>query len=266
MRNTVSLVACLCASLLLSYGCTNQSTAGKPAAVPSGATPVAAMLPVGSAGMQDFARQVSQPVMEVPLVSAVVVDGEQGDAYDKAIAPEFVFLDGSKGTPKDKTTVHVVTTEEEIAIFFRCQGDTSKLVAQATGRDAGIWKDDYVEIFLSPQRSRDVAFYHVAVNSIGTLYDGRASVEQLDDASWNGDIRVKTKAFPNAWTAEIVIPLRSMGLTPGQVPKVWLGNFGHYNPTNGEDTAWRPTEQAASFLPSKFGYLWLDAGRLDNTK
>jgi hypothetical protein len=74
----------------------------------------------------------------------------------------------------------------------------------------------------------------------------------------------KTQLGKEGWTAEVGIPLADLGAEAGKVSRVWVGNFGRLAQAEYEDTAWCATGQSESFVPSRFGYLWLAIGTVDN--
>jgi hypothetical protein len=217
------------------------------------------------AGFAAFVKQSKLPVAEVPVVSAPALDGDMDGVYAKATPLSFVFLDGSPGAPKAKTTAYVVSTADTLFVFVKC--DTAKPDQLKMGTTAGddIWHDDYVEMFLAPSTNRAGTFLQFATNPIGTICDGKVS-EDGADSSWTSKVKVKAKVTKTGWTAEFAIPFADLGVQPGKVNKVWVANFGRFAQAEGEDVAWCPTGQRESFGPTKFGFLWLEAGTVDNAK
>jgi hypothetical protein len=71
-------------------------------------------------------------------------------------------------------------------------------------RDEGVYHDDCVELFLDPDRSA-ASYYHIAVNSIGTIFDYFVNREP-----WNGDIVVATSKNEGSWTVEMSLSFASM--------------------------------------------------------
>ena len=66
----------------------------------------------------------------------------------------------------------------------------------------------------------------------------------------------------------MAIPLKDLVKDPKKLNRVWAVNFNRmaYLIEGNEDTAWSPTGGPSSHVPGKFGCLWLDAGKVDNTK
>ncbi|MCD6365537.1 MAG: hypothetical protein J7M14_06640 [Planctomycetes bacterium] len=242
-RNLTMLIAVLSVAMLTAVGCGNQK-----------------------AEFEAFSTTVELPATWVPLVDAVVVDGSMDDVYKQATPLTFVFLDGSTDKSETTTLTYVVSTKTALNIFIECQtSDVTAIQAFTEDRDGGIWSDDYVELFLNPTNDRGGTYFQFGVNSIGTVADIKHA-DGAEDSEWDADIAVKTKVGQKAWTAEISIPFSELGVSEGKVNKVWIANFGRMDQLTGEDVAWCATDSTSSFIPGKFGYLWLEAGDVDNSK
>ncbi len=203
-------------------------------------------------------------VLRVPRVAAAPeIDGALDEAYGQAEAVSFRFLDGRAGKPAAATTVRAVTTDAELFVFYDCRSpDMSALRATVKGRDAEVWNDDSVEMFLDAGNRRAATSYvHIAINPLGTVADSQRWRGQ-DGAKWDPKLRVKTKIGPDRWTVEVAIPLADLVADVAALPRVWAGNFNRMArlPAGSEDTAWCPTGSGNSHVPAAFGLLWLDAG------
>lgn len=220
----------------------------------------------GGAGMAAFVKQAKLPVAEVPTVSAAPkLDGDMDAAYAKAKPLSFVILDGSAGAPKAKTTAYLVSTADTLFIFVKC--DTAKageIKKDATARDGDVFKDDYVEVFLCPGTDRAGTFYQFAVNPAGTIIDVKTD-KAKEDKGWDSKAKAAAKITKEGWQVELAIPMSDLGVQPGKLNKVWVANVGRFAVAEGEDLGWCPTGRRQSFTPSKFGFLWLDAGNVDNS-
>jgi hypothetical protein len=223
------------------------------------------------AAFESFAAEATVPVLMVPEVAAVPeVDGKMDDLY-KAVEPvKLRFLSGNNAAPTAPTHVYVVSTEENLCIFFDARTPNPEgLVANVKQRDEPVWTDDYVEVFLDPanQRSADKPYYHIVVNPLGTVADGMG-VKGQQDYGWDPNLNSEARIGEDRWTVELVIPFKDLGFEAGQVHKVWTANFNRYARLAGgnEDTAWSPTMSSDSHVPSKFGMLWLQTGDVHNHK
>lgn len=242
-RNMAMLIAVASLAMLTAVGCGSQK-----------------------ADFEAFCKTAELPAVWVPLVDAPVVDGVMDDVYKQATPLTFVLLDGSTDKVEATTLTYVVSTGTTLNVFIECKtSDVTGIQAFAEDRDAGIWSDDYVEIFLNPTNDRSAAYLQFGINPISTVADTKHS-DGAEDPEWDGDIAVKAVIGKTAWTVELSIPFSELGAAEGKVNKVWIANFGRMDQITGEDMAWCATGGTASFIPEKFGYLWLEAGDVDNSK
>ena len=105
-----------------------------------------------------------------------------------------------------------------------------ELNARTTRHDGPVYKEDGVEAILLPQGETDIR--QVCVNAIGTVFDRIGS-----DASWNGQLQVKTGRGAAAdlpegvtgmeafWCVEMALPFAEMRLAPPKAGDVWRVNF-----------------------------------------
>ena len=161
------------------------------------------------------------------------------------------------------------STKEALVVFYDCKSpDMDALLADKREHDSSVWEDDSVELFLDPTNKRaEDGYRHIIVNSLGTTYEAKGGAGAAD-TSWNPKIKVKTKVGKKGWTLEMAVPLKSLVKDVKKFNRVWAVNFTRmaYLIEGNEDAAWSPTETQSSHVPSKFGCLWLDAGKVDNTK
>ncbi len=145
------------------------------------------------------------------------------------------------------------TTTDFYIAYKAWEPSTKGIKCAAKLRDADVWADDCVEIFFDPRRDHK-KFYQVVVNGLGTIFDVRCAGAG-EDKSWNPKIEACPKVQPDAWTAEIKIPLADLemaDIVPGtifgfNVATVRIGNASEYG-------QWAPT-YGSSRRPEQFGFL-----------
>lgn len=225
--------------------------------------------PEMTAAFEAFKKAQNVPVARVPVVSAPQVDGVLDAVYKKATPLKFKFLAGGEAEPTGATTVYAVCTAKELFLFYNCESpDMDALWAEVRDHDGAVWGDDSVELFIDPTNKRQIDGYvHFAVNALGTTYEAKGPKGDAD-ASWDPKLRVKTKVGKKAWTVELAIPFAELVKDPAKLTRVWAINFNRMARLleADEDTAWSPTGSGDSHVPTKFGVIWLDAGKVDNTK
>ena len=211
----------------------------------------------------DFRGARDEPTYRAAMVAeAPAVDGVMDKAYQSAEAIDLVFINGDKARPASPTRARAVCTKDALYVFFRCGYTDPKAVAfSRRTRDSDVWQDNSVEVFLEPTGKGSRNYYQVIVNPGGTAAD----LLRRDPKAWNPKaVKVATKVAAKEWTAEIAIPFADLGLKAGKINKVWRMNLTRFNHAPAEDTSWCVLGDYSSHVPSRFGYLWLDAGGVMN--
>jgi len=93
--------------------------------------------------------------------------------------------------------------------------ELGKLVAGARARDANVYRDDCLQVFLDPNRDDD-DYFCFTVNSLGTVRDTKVL-----RGDWNSDARAAVHRSASAWSVEITIPLGDLELAPESLQKPW---------------------------------------------
>lgn len=137
--------------------------------------------------LQSFSFAQLPKVFLTRIETPPLIDGELNDScWKSATKIQLSHLQGKTDTPSQKTEVLLAYDDFAIYIAFICYEDKmDKIAANRKEKDGDIWRDDCVEIFLSPNPPD---YFHFIVNSLGTQQD-----EINKDARWNGDWKVKTK-------------------------------------------------------------------------
>ena len=148
------------------------------------------------------------------------------------------FADGATGKPAPVQTRAVVFYDSErLHLIVEClEPAMDKLVAHATDRDGDVFRDDCLEIFISPTGS-EKEYYHFATNALGAQFD-----EKVRERKWNPDWRVQAEHAADRWRLQIAIPFAALGGPPGP-GAVWWVNLCRQRQAGGkiELSAWSPT-------------------------
>ena len=134
-------------------------------------TTVTACLLFGSQAAQGQAEP-QRPRYEVRRAAApVTIDGEVNASEWSQASPavEFIFPWESQTGAKQKTHARLLWDDTNLYILYEVE-DTD-VVAQFTERDAPVYRDDTVEIFLNVRPSQAVAYYGIEVNVRGAMFD-----------------------------------------------------------------------------------------------
>lgn len=138
----------------------------------------------------------------------ITIDGRLAEAtwQRPPTIPAFKLLSGEK--PTEPTRAWVAYDDAGLYVAFYC-AESNMPAIRATYHDRGdpLYRDDDVEVFLLPPKAPQPL--QLAVNPLGT---------QSDDFGNTADWKGAAHRLENAWTVEIFIPWKVLGLSgpPGQ--------------------------------------------------
>lgn len=154
----------------------------------------------------------------------------------------FLLAEGDQ-SPEDDTEVLLLYDDEALYLgFIAHESHITKIRAEESGRDAFVWRDDAVEAFLDIGDA-STAYYQMATNIRGSMFDLLEDRAGNLDFGWNGNWEVKTSLERSSWSAEFRIPFSELGITGTPTGEIWKGNFTRcdYAGTH-QNSAWSPTE------------------------
>ena len=109
--------------------------------------------------------------------------------------------------PSVPTTFWLTYDASNLYVAGRCsETNLNGLVATTTQRDGNCWLDDSVELFVATDAVH-TNYYQFIVTAAGVMYDGKGF-----DKAWNGEATVAVGREKDAWTLEISVPWRSLGI------------------------------------------------------
>jgi Carbohydrate-binding family 9 len=193
-----------------------------------------------------------RPFLEVPAISA---------KQRLVELPRLRLRDARDGgEPRLSTSVRVGWREGVLLVRFDARD--AGVVATLTKRDAPLWTEDVLEVFLSPEDPPRL-YYEFEVNPLGVLFDARVESPDLSRATMKVEpawtcpgFSARVRRGPATWSALLRIPLSPM--TPATIPSLWRANF--YRVDRGqpdEYSAWSPTftDPPDFHVPERFGFL-----------
>ena len=152
-----------------------------------------------------------QPLPPLPEVNAThltalageapVLDGKLDDAIWQAATP--LVLTDIEGKPrKSAPTAYLATDAAHDTLYIAVRlPDTTPNGAKHDVRDAAIWAEDEVEIFLAA--AGHSTYYQIVFNRFNDLFDGKRQ-----DSTWNMEsCSSATSQDDDSWTVEAAIPL-----------------------------------------------------------
>jgi len=169
--------------------------------------------------------------------------------------PEISGDDGSKA--KINTKVKVWRDGKNLRIFARMEEpNTGGLKAAAGRRDAPVWRDDDLEIFIYNGKQ----YYQLLTNSKGTQCDAMQPDKNAKRSlGWNGawTVKAEVKGAEKCWTADFTIPFKEIGMTDADTAPGKLIRFNLARSSQASRAgfmAWNPT-MTAPHDTDRFGYL-----------
>lgn len=171
------------------------------------------------------------------------IDGDLGDRCWKTASPLSRFTRYKSDEPaRDQTEAWITYDEAALYIAARLHSRAmDKLKTSAKARDASVWKDDCLEVFVDPRHTHKEWFQFVT-NSIGTQYDGLFPPGEAPGRglAWNGEWTVEVAVGKSSWTVEMRVPFADLGRVP-QPGEAWGFNICREAHSTGELSYWAPT-------------------------
>jgi hypothetical protein len=150
-------------------------------------------------------------------------------------------------------------TQDELRVLFHC-ADTHPW-ATMTERDAPLYEEEVVEVFLDPVGDLE-SYFEIEVNPLNAVLDlvlRRNRSGYAKDFAWRcEDLRTAAQISDSTWTAEFAIPFRSLVAEPPQPGSQWRANFFRIDrprETPRELSAWSPTRLGTFHVPERFGVI-----------
>ncbi|MDP7251182.1 MAG: DUF4838 domain-containing protein [Planctomycetota bacterium] len=187
-----------------------------------------------------FSSRAENPPMELRKVSVAripagaaspVVDGALTDQAWKTAGVADAFRQIGRPKPVGRqTSARVLYDRTSLYLGFESTvEDVKRIPVTVTERDDNVFIDDSVEIFLAVFPNARQKYWHLALNAGNTQWDGIIKTPR-QDLDWKS----ATGRTKKAWTAEIVIPFKSLGLAAPPTGTTWSANFGRTErPPNG---------------------------------
>jgi hypothetical protein len=211
---------------------------------------------IGGSGTLDFAidhielleaaREVylrpDRHVLVLPTRTPPTIDGRLNDrAWKRAtrLADFIQYRTGKRAV--DQTEAWVTYDDEALYVGARLHTRVpDKLKAAETARDAAVWQDDCLEVFVDPRHTH-TEWYQFVTNSVGSQFDGlMPGGAKGRGTAWNGTWTVKTAIGKDAWFVEMRLPFRDFGLRP-KPGDSWGFNVCREAPSTGELSFWTDT-------------------------
>jgi len=153
-----------------------------------------------------------------------------------------------------RTEVRVIATSDKLYFGFLCRDPEHKRVAVHTlQRDGDVSGDDSVSIVLDTYGDRRTGYFF-QINASAARVDGLISGPDGLSLDWDGIWDARTQRTTDGWTAEVVIPTRTLSFARGLGR--WGLNIERYIPRTRVTLRWAsPTLDASLYDFTRAGAL-----------
>ena len=169
-----------------------------------------------------------------PAIDGVVDTDEWRDA---ARVADFIQFEPNRGEPSELgTEVAVLYDDTHLYVAFEAL-DPEPLLAQMTQRDAELWNDDSVQIYIDTFHDGRSGYFFMA-NVLGTQLDGRLAEDgTTNDDTWDAPWVSATRQTESGYTVEVSIPLNALQYAAGD-NTTWGINFARSRRRTLERSYW----------------------------
>ena len=186
------------------------------------------------------ARSEDGPVATASATSlpSITLDGRLNEpAWRDAPVMKLVQQAPKPGQPTPyETEVRAIVTSDRIYFGFTCKDpDPRRIAIHTMRRDGDMTGDDTVSIVLDTYGDRRTGYFF-QINAAGARVDGLISRSESVSLDWDGIWDARTARTPKGWSAEIVIPSRTLSFTPGL--KEWGLNLERFIPRERQWLRW----------------------------
>lgn len=132
-----------------------------------------------------------------------------------------------------QTVVRVAWDDERLYVAFELPVDAEALPRTSVmERDAAVWADDSIEVYLLPEGGGDADIRQMIGNSAGTIFDRLGP-----DKSWDADWEFVNRVERGHWSAELAVSWSALGVE-APAGQRWRAQFAR---SAGVHTAWAYT-------------------------
>jgi len=194
--------------------------------------------------------------------ASITLDGRLNETIWSEAQPLTLTQQSPKpgaATPYE-TSVRIIVASDRIYFGFECKDPHPKSLAihsmrrdETMGRDGTTLTDDTVSIVLDTYGDRRTGYFF-QINAGSTRTDGLISDPQSASLDWDGIWDARTARTADGWSAEIVIPSRTLSFTKGLAE--WGLNLERFVPRERLALRWSsPTLDSFLYDLSRTGTL-----------
>jgi hypothetical protein len=194
-----------------------------------------------SSGADDNKRSKTYEIRRLAENESIKLDGQLIEpAWQRAdLGSDFVQQVPHEGDlATQKTDVRLLYDQKNIYVGIRCWQE-HKVVITDMHRDFAVGDNDIIEVIFDSFHDRAGGF-DFATNPSGALFDVQWSGDGTEaNSNWNAVWDVKTHVYEDSWTAEFVIPFKTLRFTSSENQE-WGVNFRRAARYINEGSCWSP--------------------------
>lgn len=192
-----------------------------------------------------------------PRIDGLIAD----ECWQGALALPPFLLSSGVDLATEQTQARLAWDESHLYLFFECSESVLDPVlqqrasfrAEQTEHDSNVFSDDAVELFVQPVQGGP-EYFHIAVNSRGTIYDARCTADGAFDKSWESGARAAGQVGERSWTVEMALPRAPLAAGEFSATEAWRLNLCRTQKPAGEHSCWSPTG-GPFHTPARFGLV-----------
>lgn len=200
-----------------------------------------------------------QPTLTLHTVQASMsLDGKLDEAAWSDATPILLTQQAPNpgGATPFRTEVRLLLLKDALYVGFRCMDpEPNKIAVHTMRRDGSMSGDDTVSVVLDTFGDRRTGYFF-QVNAAGARVDGLISDPESASLDWDGVWDARTIKTSDGWSAEIVIPARTLTFSRDAKSAKWGINFERFIPRQRTWLRWRsPTLDSFLYDLSRTGTI-----------
>jgi hypothetical protein len=201
-------------------------------------------------------------IRAVRVTTPMRIDGRLDEPLYTSVPPisDFIQQEPQEGSPAtEKTEVWLAFDADNVYVSFRCwESSPERMIANEMRRDGpNLWMgNDIVSLMFDTFHDGRNSF-NFTTNALGGRQDGQVTNERQWNGDWNTVWDARAGRFEGGWTAEVVIPFKSLRYGPGRT-QIWGFNVFRTN-------RWKNEISYITRIPAARGQSGLYQGSLAAT-
>lgn len=193
----------------------------------------------------------------IDSADAPVIDGKlDDDAWAKAtVLTEFYQVEPEIAYPDVETRVYLAHDENNLYVgVYAYDDEVENIFATILERDGQVWRDDMLRFYIDPFDT-GISGFGFDVNALGARAERLVQANRPPVDEWDTIWDSAGQIVEDGWTAELVIPFRSLSFDPGG--DGWGLMITRERSHKAQEIRWAAIDQSVN----KFGFS--RAGRLE---